>query len=97
MSYSLVQPITVQRDIYPIPISALSFDPVSDTLWGGNNVGSLAAYHGQSRIRGVFFPVGHDHPVKKIIAIDSQVRAVAGSGVGVGAWSKGGVNRWYFR
>ncbi|KAF8590468.1 hypothetical protein K439DRAFT_1329688 [Ramaria rubella] len=97
MSYSLVAPITHQRDIYPIPISALAFDPVSDTLWGGNHSGSLAAYHGQSRMRGVFFPVGDDFPVKKITAGDSQVRAMVESGLGVGAWSKGGVNKWYFR
>jgi PAB-dependent poly(A)-specific ribonuclease subunit 2 len=96
MSYSQVAPITHQRDVYPIPITALAFDPVSDTLWGGNNAGSLAAYHGQSRMQGVFFPVGDNLPVKKVTAGD-QVRAVAGSGVGLGAWSKGGVNKWYFR
>lgn len=96
MSYSHVAPITHQRDVYPIPIVALAFDPVSDTLWGGNNAGSLAAYYGQSRMRGVFFPVGDDLPVKKV-TVGDQVRALAGSGTGLGAWSKGGVNKWYFR
>jgi len=97
MTYNVIAPIVYQRDSYPIPISALAFDPVSDTLWAGNNAGTIAAYHGQSRLRGVYYPVGEGRPVKKIAAGDIQIRAIPDAGIGLGAWSKGGVNKWYFR
>jgi PAB-dependent poly(A)-specific ribonuclease subunit 2 len=97
MSYNVVAPITQQRTHYPIPVSALAFDPVSDCLWASNTTGTLSAYHGHTRLRGVYFPAGDNHPVKKITAGDIQVRALPDSGTGLGAWSKGGVNKWYFR
>ncbi|KIJ44196.1 hypothetical protein M422DRAFT_252212, partial [Sphaerobolus stellatus SS14] len=96
MTYNVIAPI-VQQDLYPLPISALAFDPVSDTLWAGNSAGIVAAYHGSSRARGVYFPVGDGRPVRKIAAGDIQIRALPDSGVGLGAWSKGGVNKWYLR
>lgn len=97
MSYSVVVPIVQQRNLYPIPVSALAFDPVSDCLWAGSSTGSAAAYHGRTRLRGVYFPVGDGRSVKKIAAGDTQVRALSDPGMGLGAWSKGGANKWYFR
>jgi WD40 repeat protein len=93
--YRTVAPITHQRDVYGQPVTALSFDPVSDTLWAGSNNGTCLAYHGTSAVRGVCFPVGG--AVKKIIAGENYVRALAIAGEGVGSWGKGGVNKWYFR
>lgn len=78
-------------------ITALAFDPVSDTLWGGNSAGSLVAYHSQQPFRGVYFPVGDNRPVKKIFPGESHVRAMTESGLGLGAWTKGGCNKWYYR
>ena len=52
-TYRPIAPILTQRDLYPQPVTALSFDPVSDTLWTGNNTGSIAAYYGTQGARGV--------------------------------------------
>ena len=35
--------------------------------------------------------------VNKVVADEIQVRAQGVAGEGLGAWSKGGVNRWYYR
>ncbi|KAL0580436.1 poly(A)-specific ribonuclease [Marasmius crinis-equi] len=80
---------------FPQPVSALSFDPVSDTLWAGSGTGYVSAHHGTSGARGVCFRVG-DHPVQKIVAGDNQVRAASMGGSGVGSWAKGGMNKWYY-
>ena len=96
-TYRPIAPILTQRDLYPQPVTALSFDPVSDTLWTGNNTGSIAAYYGTQGARGVSFPVGGDLAVKKILATDSNVIACGVTGEGIGAWGKGGVNAWYIK
>lgn len=96
-TYRQLPPITDQRDVFPQPITALSFDPVSDTLWTGSNTGNVTAYYSSSGIRGVSFPVGGDMGVQKIIATDSNIRAAGIAGHGIGAWGKGGVNKWYYR
>lgn len=97
LTYHVIAPNTHQRDVFPQPITALSFDPVSDTLWAGNNSGIVTAYHTAQGIRGVTFPVGGDLAVKAIIASDSNVRASGVSSSGLGAWGKGGVNKWYHK
>lgn len=96
-TYRPIAPILTQRDLYPQPITALSFDPVSDTLWTGNNTGSIAAYYGTQGARGVSFPVGGDLAVKKILVGDKYVRALGSAGRGVGQWTKGGMNNWYHK
>ena len=95
-TYRLLQPIA-QHDAVPQAITALSFDPTSDTLWSGANSGNVTAYYTPQGIRGVSFPVGGGLAVNKVIADETQVRAQGVTGEGVGAWSKGGVNRWYYR
>ncbi|KAI0094078.1 PAB-dependent poly-A-specific ribonuclease subunit PAN2 [Irpex rosettiformis] len=97
LTYHPISPNTQQRDLFPQPITALSFDPVSDTLWAGNNSGIIASYYTAQGIRGVTFPVGGDLAVKSIVATDSLVRASGVSSNGIGAWGKGGVNKWYLR
>ncbi|KAI0703544.1 PAB-dependent poly-A-specific ribonuclease subunit PAN2 [Cytidiella melzeri] len=96
-TYHPIPPNTHQRNVFPQPITALSFDPVSDTLWTGNNSGTITSYYTAQGIRGVTFPVGGDLAVKSIIASDSLVRATGVSSNGIGAWGKGGVNKWYYR
>ncbi|GJJ12243.1 hypothetical protein Clacol_006484 [Clathrus columnatus] len=95
MIYNQIQPNPLHSNIYPL--TALAFDPVSDILWGGNSAGSLMAYHSQPPYRSVYFPVGGNGAVKKIISGESQVRAMNETGLGLGAWTKGGLNKWYFR
>ncbi|VDB99948.1 unnamed protein product [Peniophora sp. CBMAI 1063] len=95
-TYTPLPPI-VPYTAFPQPITALSFDPVSDTLWTGNNAGTIAAYYSAHGLRGVSFKVGGNLAVKKLVADESVVKACAVSGEGVGAWSKGGVNKWYYR
>ncbi|CCM05048.1 uncharacterized protein FIBRA_07250 [Fibroporia radiculosa] len=95
--YRTIAPITYQRDVFPQPITALSFDPVSDTLWTGNNSGYVVAYYTSQGMRGVTFPVGGGLAVKKISAMDSNVRAFGLASEGIGAWSKGGMNKWFHR
>ncbi|KAI0303542.1 PAB-dependent poly-A-specific ribonuclease subunit PAN2 [Multifurca ochricompacta] len=89
--------IVQQHDAFPQIITALSFDPTSDTLWSGANSGNVTAYHTPRGVRGVSFPIGGGSAVKKIVADDTQVRAFCVIGEGMGAWSKGGINRWYYR
>lgn len=96
-TYRIIHPITPPANIYPQPITALSFDPISDTLWTGSNSGGIAAYYSAQGVRGVVFPVGGDLAVKDIMASDSNVRAFGVSSNGVGAWSKGGINKWFYR
>ena len=93
-TYQSLNPI---RHLYGQPVTALSFDPVQDILWTGNNIGGVVALYGSRGDRGVAFRVGGDQPVKKIIAGDNFVRAIGSAGNGVGSWSKGGVNSWYFQ
>ena len=93
-TYHLISTIVNERDLYQ-SVTALYFDPVSDTLWTGNNSGSVTAYHGIRAVRGVTFPVGGKHAVNKLQAGDQHVRACGAAGVG--SWSKGGVNKWYYR
>ncbi|KZV71779.1 hypothetical protein PENSPDRAFT_577089 [Peniophora sp. CONT] len=95
-TYSALPPI-IPYTAFPQPITALSFDPVSDTLWTGNNAGTVAAYYSAHGLRGVSFKVGGSLAVKKLVADESVVKACTVSGEGVGAWSKGGVNKWYYR
>lgn len=82
---------------YHQPITSLAFDPVSDILWTGSGSGAVVAYCTPEAIRGVSFPAGGDQPVQKLVAGDSYVRACGLAGQGVGSWTKGGVNKWYFR
>ncbi|KAA1471282.1 PAB-dependent poly-A-specific ribonuclease subunit PAN2 [Dentipellis sp. KUC8613] len=96
-AYRPTAPITLQRDIASQPITALSFDPVSDTLWTGTNSGHVTAYYTPRGLRGVTFPVGGHLAVKKLLADENYVRACGVASEGVGSWSKGGVNKWYFR
>lgn len=96
-TYRLIAPISTQHDLYPSPVTALAFDTASDTLWTGNNVGSVVAFYGTRGIRGVCFPVGGDLAARKLLVGDQYVRALGSAGTGVGQWSKGGVNRWYHK
>lgn len=96
-TYRALPPITTPRDVHSQPLTALSFDPVSDILWTGNNAGTILALYGQHGARGVCFPVGGDLAVKKIIVGDQYVRALGTAGRGVGSWGKGGANKWYYR
>jgi hypothetical protein len=45
----------------------------------------------------VSFPVGSALPVKQLAVADNHVRALGLAGHGVGAWAKGGMNKWYYR
>ncbi|KAI0933597.1 hypothetical protein AcW1_005383 [Taiwanofungus camphoratus] len=96
-TYRPTAPITHQRDIFPQPITDLSFDPVSDTLWAGLNTGQVVAYYTAHGMRGVVFPVGGGLAVKKVDATDSGVRAFGVASDGIGSWGKGGVNKWFYR
>jgi PAB-dependent poly(A)-specific ribonuclease subunit 2 len=80
---------------YGQPVTALSFDPVSDILWTGSNSGNVVALYTPRGLRGVGFQVGGDHAVKKITVGDQYVRAVGLASEGVGQWGKGGRNQWY--
>ncbi|KZV99079.1 hypothetical protein EXIGLDRAFT_739011 [Exidia glandulosa HHB12029] len=98
MSYAATQGIVHYYSTYREPVSALAFDPVSDTLWVGMSSGQLAAFH-SNRQRSVFFPAGGT--VTKILASESHVRAMSTDSTGkktggVGAWSKGGVSKWFY-
>lgn len=91
--YRATLPITTHGQ----PATALAFDPVSDTLWAGDNAGTVAALHSVHAVRGVSFPVGGTLSVKQIAVADNHVRALGIAGNGLGAWAKGGMNKWYFR
>jgi hypothetical protein len=95
-TYTIINPIH-DPQTYPQPTTALSFDPVSDTLWAGRASGHVVAFHSTGGMRGVMFPVGEHMGVKKLIASETYVRALSQAGEGVGQWSKGGVNKWYQR
>ncbi|KAL1747522.1 ubiquitin carboxyl-terminal hydrolase-domain-containing protein [Schizophyllum fasciatum] len=93
--YQPIAPIALAS--FPEPVTAVSFDPVSDTLWAGTNSGYINAFHGTQGARGVCFPVGGNLSVKRIVAGDSVVRAFGAGSNGIGCWSKGGVNKWFHR
>ncbi|KAG6379196.1 ubiquitin carboxyl-terminal hydrolase-domain-containing protein [Boletus reticuloceps] len=80
-----------------LPVTALAFDPVSDSIWAGDNAGAVCALHSIHGLRGVSFPVGGALPVKQLAVADNHVRALGLAGHGVGAWAKGGMNKWYYR
>ncbi|KZT28674.1 hypothetical protein NEOLEDRAFT_1224080 [Neolentinus lepideus HHB14362 ss-1] len=96
-TYQPIAPITQPWNLYPQPVTALSFDPVSDTLWTGLDSGNVLAYYTPRGMRGVTYPVGGGLAVKKVITEDQYVRAVGVASDGMGSWNKGGVNKWYFR
>ncbi|ETW85417.1 hypothetical protein HETIRDRAFT_432176 [Heterobasidion irregulare TC 32-1] len=96
-AYRPTVPITHQSQTFPQPITALCFDPVSDTLWSGTNTGHVVAYYTPRGMRGVNFPVGGNLAVKKVIADENYVRASGVASEGIGSWNKGGVNKWYHR
>ncbi|KAF8636661.1 hypothetical protein AX17_003467 [Amanita inopinata Kibby_2008] len=81
---------------HPQPVSALSFDPVSDTLWAGSNAGHVVSFYTPRGMRGVSFPVGGSLAVNKISAGDNYVRASGVAGNGMGSWAKGGMNKWFY-
>ncbi|OJA15705.1 hypothetical protein AZE42_08691 [Rhizopogon vesiculosus] len=96
-AYRITMPIATLHD-YVQPVTALSFDPVSDTLWSGTNAGTVIALHTVQGLRGVSFPVaGEPAAVKQIVAGDNYVRALGVAGEGIGSWAKGGMNKWFFR
>ncbi|KAH7889997.1 PAB-dependent poly-A-specific ribonuclease subunit PAN2 [Phlebopus sp. FC_14] len=96
-SYRITTPITTIHDSYAQPVTALSFDPVSDSLWSGTNAGTVVALHTVHGVRGVSFPVGGGLAVRQLSVGDNHVRALGMAGEGVGSWAKGGMNKWYFR
>ena len=94
-SYKPISPIvTPSLSEFGATVTALSFDPVSDILWTGSSSGHVSACYGTQGVRGASFQVGGNTAVKKIIAGDNYIRAL---GTGLGSWSKGGMNKWYFR
>ncbi|TFK86247.1 hypothetical protein K466DRAFT_493169 [Polyporus arcularius HHB13444] len=96
-TYHQIPSLVYQRDVLPQPVTALSFDPVSDILWSGTNSGYVCANYTPRGLRGVHYPVGGHLAVKKISATDTNVIACGVAGEGIGAWGKGGVNAWYFK
>ncbi|KAF8305548.1 PAB-dependent poly-A-specific ribonuclease subunit PAN2 [Clavulina sp. PMI_390] len=86
------QPSFGARFPFPQPITSLSFDPVADTLWSGNAGGSVHAYHGSTRMRGVSYIVCRGEVIERVLASDNVVHACSRSNVG--SWGKGGVNKW---
>lgn len=96
-TYRQIAPITYQRDVFPLPVTALAFDPSSDTLWTGLNSGIIIAFYTPQGMRGVTLPIGGGLAVKRIVASDSNIRAFGVASEGVGAWGKGGVNKWNHR
>ncbi len=96
-TYHQIPSLVYQRDVLPQPITALSFDPVSDILWSGTNSGHVCANNTPRGLRSVHYPVGGHLAVKRILATDSNVIACGVAAEGIGAWGKGGVNAWYFK
>lgn len=94
-SYKPIPPIPLANTTQPV--AALAFDPASDTLWVGSSAGDVSSYYGTGGIRGVSFPVGGKLGVKRIVAGDSSIRALGVSGEGLGQWTKGGMNKWFYR
>lgn len=90
---TILPPISLS---FPEPVTALSFDPVSDVLWTGTNAGNVIAHCSTQGTRGVSFRVGN-LAVQKITVGENYVRSFSVSGEGVGSWSKGGMNKWYYK
>ena len=97
LAYRLIQPISTLQDAHAQPVTALSFDPVSDSLWAGTQFGTVIALHTIEGVRGVSFPVGGGLAVKQVSVGNNYVRAFGAAGEGVGSWAKGGMNKWFFR
>lgn len=95
-SYSTIPPISLSSAKFA-NLTALSFDPVSDILWAGLDSGTVVAYLGTRGIQGPCFRIGGNTPVKKIIAGDNYVHAADSANGGMGSWTKGGVNKWFFQ
>ncbi|KAF8078063.1 ubiquitin carboxyl-terminal hydrolase-domain-containing protein [Lyophyllum atratum] len=93
-SYRQITPITLSE--FPQSVTALSFDPVSDVIWAGTDTGDITGFYGSRGIRGVSFRVGGSLAVKKIIAGENHVKALGVSGEGLGTWTKGGMNKWFY-
>lgn len=97
-SYKPISPIASSSlSGFGTAVTALYFDPVSDILWTGSNSGNVSACYGTQGVRGPSFRVGGNTAVKKIIAGDNYVRALGAVSPGFGSWSKGGMNKWFFR
>ncbi|KAG8714993.1 poly(A)-specific ribonuclease [Ceratobasidium sp. 423] len=87
---------------HSVPVTALSFDPVSDILWTGSATGLVTGYFGNvtatgyagGLTKGVTFPVRGETGVLKILTGEKDIKAL-GSG-GLGSWTKGGAGRWQF-
>ena len=94
-SYKPISPIALSG--FEVAVTALSFDPASDILWTGSNSGHVSACYGAQGVRGTSYQVGGNTAVKKIIAGDNYIRALGTVSTGLGSWSKGGMNKWYFR
>ncbi|OCH89095.1 PAB-dependent poly-A-specific ribonuclease subunit PAN2 [Obba rivulosa] len=97
MSTTYRQLPQITQSAFPQPVTALAFDPVSDTLWTGTSSGSVVAHYGAQGVRGVAFPVGSALGVGKLYATESYVRAVGVQGDGLGQWGKGGANKWFMK
>ncbi|XP_006458223.1 hypothetical protein AGABI2DRAFT_183307 [Agaricus bisporus var. bisporus H97] len=95
-SYRPTNPVSAGHPL-PSSVTALSFDPVSDILWAGDNNGVVTGIYTSRGYRGVFFPVGGDFAVSKISAGDNYVRALGSASEGLGSWAKGGMNKWFHR
>ncbi|KAI6038459.1 ubiquitin carboxyl-terminal hydrolase-domain-containing protein [Pisolithus marmoratus] len=97
LSYQPILPITTLHDAGIQTVTALSFDPVSDSIWAGVDSGVVIALHTVQGLRGVSFPVGGGLAVNQVTVGDNYVRAFGMAGEGIGSWAKGGMNKWYFR
>lgn len=91
--YQPIQPISLA---FPQPVTALSFDPVSDILWAGTNSGHVISYCSPQGLRGVSYRAG-DLAVQKLCSGESYVRALCASANGLGSWAKGGMNKWFYK
>ena len=97
-TYRPIPPIvTSSLDGFVQPVTALSFDPVSDILWTGLNSGTITSYFGTLGVRGPSFRVGGNLAVKKVMSGDNTLQAFGDASEGLGSWSKGGVNKWFYR
>lgn len=90
MSYTQLPPLLTHKQQ---PISALVFDPVSDALWSGTASGYVAAQYPTNAAGIAYMATTQGHPVVKLAATEKDVKAITESGMG--AWGKGGVNKWY--
>lgn len=92
-SFQQIHPLSIPG--FQESVTALAFDPVSDTLWAGSSNGFVSAVHGTRNLHGVIYPVGKKLAVRKLVTSEGCVRALnAGS---MGSWGKGGVNKWHNR